>query len=72
MSHSDIRCIRRHALLVRLRELFGQIDDAFARGDFETARLNNREVAELLDELVERPESRPREPTQGESRSRAS
>ena len=58
MSHSDVPSIRRHRLLVRLRELFGEIDAAFARGDFETARLNNREVAELLEELVQRPVSR--------------
>jgi hypothetical protein len=50
MSGSDILSnARRRLLLLQLRRLFAEIDEAFARNDFEAARYNNREVAELLE-----------------------
>jgi hypothetical protein len=42
----------RRRMLLRLRRLFAEIDEAFARNDFETARSNNREVAELLEQIT--------------------
>jgi hypothetical protein len=46
---------RRKNLLVRLRRLFAEIDDAFARNDFDCARANNECIAELLAEIAPRP-----------------
>jgi hypothetical protein len=51
MSISDIALSRRQRLLRQLGRLFARIDDAYARNDFEAARENNREVAELLAQI---------------------
>jgi len=55
MSISDITLGRRYGLLRRLGRLFARIDHAFARNDFEAARQNNGEVAELLTQIAPRP-----------------
>ena len=54
MSISDITLGRRYGLLRRLGRLFARIDNAFAHDDFETARENNHEVAELLRQIAPR------------------
>jgi hypothetical protein len=54
MSMSDITLSRRYRLLRHLRYLLAQIDDACARDDFEVARENSREVADLLAQVAPR------------------
>ena len=55
MSISDMALSGRYRLLRKLGRLFAQIDDAFARDDFISARANNREVAEMLALIQARP-----------------
>ena len=51
LSAADILINRRRWALMRLGQLFAEIDGAFARGDFRAAQAMAPEVADLLQEV---------------------